>query len=165
MVVEPVEKGFKKLAGFDNIKEKDISNDKFNSKLVIESLEDENGSIHNNVFVIEQYGDNKRDTVDYIDEFNNEDNFVACEFSKLGTYYVKYSEINDKDMFNVYHLLNSDKYGDVNTILDVVVSDVNSFSYMNDRISELEKSEVSEQDFINVVNSVTQKEQDKGMEL
>ena len=165
LVVEEAETGFKKLAEFDNIKEKDISNGDFNSKLVIETLEDENGSSHNNIFVIEQYGDNKRDTIDYIDEFNNEDNFVACEFGKLGTYYVKYSEINDKDIFNVYHLLNSDKYGDVNNILDDVVNDVNSFSYMNDRIAELEKINVTEQDFINAVNSVTNKEQDKGMEL
>lgn len=138
--------------GYCDKMEIDLNNKDFNRKLVIEYTWNGIEDVQNK-FVIEYPNDKE------INSFNGigslyEKELLGRENGKLGEYmqFKDHDHITKTD-YDVYFLKDKTDYQNVTKYIDDLVDDM-------DKISELK----NKQDFINAVNSVTNKEYDQGLE-
>lgn len=139
--------------GYCDKMEIDLNNKDFNRKLVIEYTWNGIEDVQNK-FVLEYLNDKE------INSFNGigslyEKELLGRENGKLGEYmqFKDHDHITKTD-YDVYFLKDKTDYQNVTTYIDDLIDDM-------DNISELK----NKQEFINAVNSVSKKENDKGMEL
>ena len=99
-----------------------------------------------------------------------DDNGYSMKFDTHNDFGV-YSNVDGKEI-KTYAIQNDNIYGITNTDYDVYyLKDMTGFrnvvTYIDDLVEDMDKiSELkNKQEFINAVNSVTSKEQDKGMEM
>ena len=138
--------------GYCDKMEIDLNNQDFNRKLVIEYTWNGIEDVQNK-FVLEYPNDKE------INSFNGigslyETELLGRENGKLGEYmqFKDHDHITKTD-YDVYFLKDKTDYQNVTKYIDDLVDDM-------DKISELK----NKQDFINAVNSVTNKEHDQGLE-
>ena len=138
--------------GYCDKMEIDLNNKDFNRKLVIEYTWNGIEDVQNK-FVLEYPNDKE------INSFNGigslyEKELLGRENGKLGEYvqFKNHDHITKTD-YDVYFLKDKTDYQNVTKYIDDLVDDM-------DKISELK----NKQDFINAVNSVTNKEHDQGLE-
>ena len=138
--------------GYCDKMEIDLNNKDFNRKLVIEYTWNGIEDVQNK-FVLEYPNDKE------INSFNGigslyEKELLGRENGKLGEYmqFKDHDHITKTD-YDVYFLKDKTDYQNVTKYIDDLVDDM-------DKISELK----NKQDFINAVNSVTNKEYDQGLE-
>ena len=138
--------------GYCDKMEIDLNNKDFNRKLVIEYTWNGIEDVQNK-FVLEYPNDKE------INSFNGigslyEKELLGRENGKLGEYmqFKDHDHITKTD-YDVYFLKDKTDYQNVTKYIDDLVDDM-------DKISELK----NKQDFINAVNSVTNKEHDQGLE-
>ena len=141
--------------GYCDKMEIDLNNKDFNRKLVIENDAWNGIEDVQNKFVLEYPNDKEISSFNGIGSCYVNDLLVGRENGKLGEYmqFKDHDHITKTD-YDVYFLKDKTGYQNVTTYIDDLIEDI-------DNISELK----NKQDFINAVNSVTNKEQDKGMEL
>ena len=138
--------------GYCDKMEINLNNKDFNRKLVIEYTWNGIEDVQNK-FVIEYPNDKE------INSFNGigslyEKELLGRENGKLGEYVqFKNHDHTTKTDYDVYFLKDKTDYQNVTKYIDDLVDDM-------DKISELK----NKQDFINAVNSVTNKEHDQGLE-
>lgn len=138
--------------GYCDKMEIDLNNKDFNRKLVIEYTWNGIEDVQNK-FVLEYPNDKE------INSFNGigslyEKELLGRENGKLGEYmqFKDHDHITKTD-YDVYFLKDKTDYQNVTKYIDDLIDDM-------DKISELK----NKQEFINAVNSVTNKEQDQGLE-
>lgn len=138
--------------GYCDKMEIDLNNKDFNRKLVIEYTWNGMEDVQNK-YVLEYPSDKE------INSFNGigslyEKELLGRENGKLGEYvqFKNHDHITKTD-YDVYFLKDKTDYQNVTKYIDDLVDDM-------DKISELK----NKQDFINAVNSVTNKEHDQGLE-
>lgn len=140
------------FGGYCDEMEIDLNNQDFNRKLVIEYTWNGMEDVQNK-FVLEYPNDKE------INSFNGigslyEKELLGRENGKLGEYVqFKNHDHTTKTDYDVYFLKDKTDYQNVTTYIDDLIDDM-------DNISELK----NKQDFINAVNSVTNKEHDQGLE-
>lgn len=138
--------------GYCDKMEIDLNNKDFNRKLVIEYTWNGIEDVQNK-FVLEYPNDKE------INSFNGigslyEKELLGRENGKLGEYVqFKNHDHTTKTDYDVYFLKDKTDYQNVTTYIDDLIDDM-------DNISELK----NKQEFINAVNSVTNKEHDQGLE-
>ena len=138
--------------GYCDKMEIDLNNKDFNRKLVIEYTWNGIEDVQNK-FVLEYPNDKE------INSFNGigslyEKELLGRENGKLGEYVqFKNHDHTTKTDYDVYFLKDKTNYQNVTTYIDDLIDDM-------DNISELK----NKQEFINAVNSVTNKEHDQGLE-
>lgn len=141
--------------GYCDKMEIDLNNKDFNRKLVIENDAWNGMEDVQNKFVLEYPNDKEISSFNGIGSCYLNDLLVGRENGKLGEYIqFKDHDHTTKTDYDVYFLKDKTNYQNVTKYIDDLVEDM-------DKISELK----NKQDFINAVSSVTNKEQDQGMEL
>ena len=141
--------------GYCDKMEIDLNNKDFNRKLVIENDAWNGMEDVQNKFVLEYPSDKEINLFNGIGSCYVNELLVSCENGKLGEYMqFKDHDHTTKTDYDVYFLKDKTEYQNVTKYIDDLVEDM-------DKISELK----NKQDFINAVSSVTNKEQDQGMEL
>ena len=140
--------------GYCDKMEIDLNNKDFNRKLVIENDAWNGMEDVQNKFVLEYPNDKEIRSFNGIGSCYVNDLLVGRENGKLGEYmqFKDHDHITKTD-YDVYFLKDKTNYQNVTKYIDDLVEDM-------DKLSELK----NKQDFINAVNSVNNKEQDKGME-
>jgi hypothetical protein len=140
--------------GYCDKMEIDLNNKDFNRKLVIENDVWNGMEDVQNKFVLEYPSDKEINLFNGIGSLYEKE-LLGRENGKLGEYmqFKDHDHITKTD-YDVYFLKDKTDYQNVTKYIDDLVEDM-------DKISELK----NKQDFINAVSSVTNKEQDKGMEL
>ena len=140
--------------GYCDKMEIDLNNKDFNRKLVIENDAWNGMEDVQNKFVLEYPNDKEINSFNGIGSCYVNDLLVGRENGKLGEYmqFKDHDHITKTD-YDVYFLKDKTDYQNVTKYIDDLVEDM-------DKISELK----NKQDFINAVNSVTNKEHDQGLE-
>lgn len=140
--------------GYCDKMEIDLNNKDFNRKLVIENDAWNGMEDVQNKFVLEYPSDKEINSFHGIGSLYEKE-LLGRENGKLGEYmqFKDHDHITNTD-YDVYYLKDMTGFRNVVTYIDDLVDDM-------DKISALK----NKQDFINAVSSVTNKEQDNGMEL
>lgn len=139
--------------GYCDKMEIDLNNKDFNRKLVIEYTWNGMEDVQNK-YVLEYPSDEEISSFNGIASMYGNKLFDGSKSGKLGEYsQFKNHDHTTKTDYDVYFLKDKTDYQNVTTYIDDLIEDM-------DNISELK----NKQEFINAVNLVSNKEQDKGLE-